>query len=189
MFSQKCCCLGGLASLVVSGKESVCNAGDTYLIPGLGRSPGEGNGNELQCSCLENPMDREAWWATVQWVTKDMTQQLNNSNKQELLNTQKKSEVCQSFSRVQLLLTPQTIACQAPLSMRFSRQEYWRGLTFPSPGNIPDTGIELRSLALQTDSLLSESPGKCFNRDFRNLHFEPFSYFGSRNSKTGKQKQ
>ena len=43
------------------GKASVCNAGDTRSIPALGRSPGEGNGNPLQYSCLENPMDRGAW--------------------------------------------------------------------------------------------------------------------------------
>ena len=48
-----------------NGKESACKAGDQGSIPGLGRSSGEGNGNPLQGSCLENPMDREAWWATV----------------------------------------------------------------------------------------------------------------------------
>ena len=47
------------------GKESACNAGDLRLIPGLGRSSGEGNGNPLQYSCLENPMDGVAWQATV----------------------------------------------------------------------------------------------------------------------------
>ena len=47
------------------GKESACNAGDPGSIPGSGRSPGEGNGNPLRYSCLENPMDREAWQATV----------------------------------------------------------------------------------------------------------------------------
>ena len=47
-----------------AGIESVCNAGDLGLIPGLGRSPGEGNGNPLQYSCLENPMDRGSWQAT-----------------------------------------------------------------------------------------------------------------------------
>ena len=46
-------------------KESACNAGDLGLIPGSGRSPGEGNGNPLLYSCLENPMDRGAWWATI----------------------------------------------------------------------------------------------------------------------------
>ena len=46
-------------------KESACSAGDSGLIPGLERSPGEGNGHPLQYSCLENPMDGGAWWATV----------------------------------------------------------------------------------------------------------------------------
>ena len=50
------------------GKESACNAGDPGSIPGWGRSPGEGNGYPLQYSCLENPMDRGAWWATVHGV-------------------------------------------------------------------------------------------------------------------------
>ena len=50
-------------------KASACNAGDLGLIPGSGRSPGEGNGNPLQYSCLENPMDGGAWWATVHGVT------------------------------------------------------------------------------------------------------------------------
>ena len=54
-------------------KESACNAGDLGSIPGSGRSPGEGNGNPLQYSCLENPMDRGAWWATVHGVTKSRT--------------------------------------------------------------------------------------------------------------------
>ena len=49
-------------------KESACNAGDLSLTPGLGRSPGGGHGNPLQCSYLENPMDRGAWWATVHGV-------------------------------------------------------------------------------------------------------------------------
>ena len=54
-------------------KASACNAGDLGLIPGSGRSPGEGNGNPLQYSCLENPMDGGAWWATVHRVTKSRT--------------------------------------------------------------------------------------------------------------------
>ena len=56
-----------------AGKESSCNAGDTGSIPGSGRSPGGGHGNPLQYSCLENPMDRGAWWATVHWVAKCQT--------------------------------------------------------------------------------------------------------------------
>ena len=54
-------------------KESACNAGDPGLIPGLGRSPAVGNGNPLQCSCLENSMDRGAWWTTVLGVIKTWT--------------------------------------------------------------------------------------------------------------------
>ena len=54
-------------------KASASNAGDPGSIPGLGRSPGEGNGNPLQYSCLENPMDGEAWWATVHGVAKSQT--------------------------------------------------------------------------------------------------------------------
>ena len=55
------------------GKTSTCNAGDLGSIPGSGRSPGEGNGNSLQYSCQENPMDRRAWWATVHGVAKSQT--------------------------------------------------------------------------------------------------------------------
>ena len=62
-------------------KASACNAGDIGLIPGLGRSPGEGNGNPLQYSCLENLMNRGAWWATVHGIAKSQTRlkQLNNN--------------------------------------------------------------------------------------------------------------
>ena len=55
------------------GKASACNAGDLDSIPGLGRSPGEGNGNPLQYSCLENPMDGGARWAAVHGVAKSQT--------------------------------------------------------------------------------------------------------------------
>ena len=55
-------------------KASACNAGDLGSILGLGRSPGEGNGNPLQYFCLENPLDGGAWWATVHVVTKSRTQ-------------------------------------------------------------------------------------------------------------------
>ena len=54
-------------------KASASNAGDLGSIPGTGRSPGEGNGNPLQYSCLENPMDGGAWWATVHGVAKSWT--------------------------------------------------------------------------------------------------------------------
>ena len=67
------CCM----SLVFPGGSAVknppANAGDVGLIPGLGKPPGEGNGNPRQCSCLGNPMDRGAWWNTVHGVTKIWT--------------------------------------------------------------------------------------------------------------------
>ena len=72
-------------------------------------------------------------------------------------------DVTQSMSleRVQLFATPWTVACEAPLSMEFSRQEYWNGLPFTFPGDLPDPGIEPGSPSLQADSLPSshqESP-------------------------------
>ena len=60
------------------GKESACSAGDLHLIPGSGRSPGGGNSNPLQYSCLENPVDRGAWWAAVYGVAKSMETRLGN---------------------------------------------------------------------------------------------------------------
>ena len=60
------------------GKAPACNAGDPGSIPGSGRSPGGGNGNPLQYSCLENLMGREAWWATVHGVAEsDRTEQIH----------------------------------------------------------------------------------------------------------------
>ena len=64
------------------------------------------------------------------------------------------------FSCVQLFVTLWTVACQAPLSMEFSRQEYWGVLPFPSPGNLPEPVIKHGSPALQADSLPAELPGK-----------------------------
>ena len=66
----------------MSGKESTCCTGDMGLIPGSGRSVGEGNGNPFQYSCLENFMNRRAWQATVHGVTKesDTIYQLNNND-------------------------------------------------------------------------------------------------------------
>ena len=70
---------------ISDGKESACSSGDPGLIPGSGRSPGEGNGNPLQYSCLENSMDRGAWWATVHGSVK-------GSSKSKDLTTTKNSE-------------------------------------------------------------------------------------------------
>ena len=92
-------------------------------VSGLGRSPREIHGNPLQYSCLENPMDRGAWQATGHKV-------------QYMLS---------HFSRVWLFAAPWIIAHQAPLSMWFSRQEYWSGLPCPPPGDLADPGTEPES--------------------------------------------
>ena len=119
--------------------------------PWVRKVPWRRHGNPPQYPCLENPRDRGAWWATVHGITKTSTWL-------KLLST----HVCpvvfiifQLFSlcvwcvlsHVQLFATPWTVACQAPLSMGFSRQEYWSGLPFTSPGDLPNPGIEPKSLA------------------------------------------
>ena len=72
------------------GKESACNAGHLGSIPGSERSFGEGNSNPLQYSCLENPTDRGAWWATVHRVTEsDMATETGNSHKHPSFTSQK----------------------------------------------------------------------------------------------------
>ena len=65
-----------------------------------------------------------------------------------------------SLSRVQLFATPWTVAHHAPLSMGFSRQEHWNGLPFPSPGDLPDPGMEPRSPVLIGRFFITEPPGK-----------------------------
>ena len=210
-------------------KESACSAGDPGSIPGSGRSPGEGNGNPLQYSCLENSMERIAWRTTVHGVEKSR-RQLGNFHfiSQVLLvvknpaasagDTRDASLIpglgrssglgigkshskilawgipwteepgglqsmglqrvghdwatehthtllwhissIQLLSHVRLFVIPWSVDHQAPLSMGFSRQEYWGGLPCPAPGDIPNPGIESMSPALQVDSLSTEPPGK-----------------------------
>ena len=76
---------------------------------------------------------------------------------------------CQLFSHVRLFVTPWTVAHQASPSVEFSKQEYWSGLPCPSPENLPNPGLELRSLVLQADSLPSEPPGKLKNTGVSSL--------------------
>ena len=78
--------------------------------------------------------------------------------------------VDQSLSRVRPFVTPWTVACQAPFSMGFPRQEPWSGLSFPFPGDLSDSGIEPRSPALQADALTSEPPGNNFSYFTDDLH-------------------
>ena len=77
-----------------------------------------------------------------------------------------------SLSRVRLFASPWTVAHQAPLSMGFSRQEYWSGLPFTSPGDLPNTGIEPRSPALQADTLTSVPPGKPYLTQMENIYVD-----------------
>ena len=88
------------------------------------------------------------------------------------------------LSRVWLFATPWTVACQDPPSMGFSRQGYWSGLPFPSPGDLPNPGIEPRSCALHAGSFSSEPPGKlrkslfyCFWMIFYRIYSSRLSVF------------
>ena len=76
------------------------------------------------------------------------------------MKEQRKEVKLKSLSHAQLFVTPWTVAYQAPQSMEFSRQEYWSGLPFPSPGALPDPGIKPGFHTLQADAFPSESPGK-----------------------------
>ena len=69
------------------GKESTCNTGDLGSVPGSGRSPAEGHGNPLQYSCLENPMDRGAWWATVHGSQRVRHDSMTNIPRQILIES------------------------------------------------------------------------------------------------------
>ena len=80
-----------------------------------------------------------------------------------------------SLSSVRLFATPWTIAYQAPPSMGFSSQEYWSGLPFPSPGYLPDPGIEPRSPTFQADALTSEPPGNLSLPNITALLVQPYS--------------
>ena len=112
-------------------KNPPANARDAGVVPGSETSPTGGNGNPHRSSCLENPMDRAAWWATVHGVTKNWTQlRIINQATTPFV-------VC-----VSLFATPWAVACQNPLSMGFLRQENWNRLPFPSPGDLPDPGIK-----------------------------------------------
>ena len=82
-----------------------------------------------------------------------------------------------SLSRVRLFATPWTVAPQAPPSMAFSRQEYWSGFPFPSPGDLPNPGIEPRSPALQADALASEPPGFFYQLSYKGSRIDGSSLF------------
>ena len=150
-------------------KESVCNAGDLGYISGLIRSPGEGKGYPLQYSGLENSIDYTVHGITnsqIDWKT--FTQSREKQPRNHLRWDQRTREVHQWWNLEHILILSATqplnhccrserevaqscmtlwdpmdyIAYQVPLSMGFSKQEYWGGLPFPSPGGLPKPGIE-----------------------------------------------
>ena len=98
----------------------------------------------LQYSCLENPMDRWAWWAAAYGVAQSWTQlkRLSSSTLRVLCEYQLGECLLSRFSHVRLFVTPRTVAHRAPLSVGFSRQEYWNRLLCPPPGDLPDPGIK-----------------------------------------------
>ena len=114
------------------------------------RLPLFGSGCPLP-ACLQ----RRIGQSTACWLFFGMRSVLGSVSGWQCLKVKVKS-----LSHVRLFATPWGVAYQASPSMGFSRQEYWRGLPFPSPGDLPDPGIEPVSPALEADALTSESPGK-----------------------------
>ena len=125
------------------GKESACSVGDYSSIPGLGRSPGEGNGNPLQYSCLENPMDRGTWQATVH--ESDMTEQLHTLGILEQVgftkaqNNHRVVVVVESLSRVWLCHDLTDYSPWGSSVHRFSqaRMLEWVTISFPRGSSWP----------------------------------------------------
>ena len=117
------------------------------MIPGSGRSPEEGNGNSLQYSCLEDPMDRGAWQARVRGDAKNQTQLKGLSSRVSgnyiqypviSHNGKKyfKYKIHMHYQMWTTLCNPLDFSCLGPLSFGFPRQEYWSELPFPTPGNL-----------------------------------------------------
>ena len=124
------------------GKESTRNAGDEGSIPGSGRSSGGRNGNPLLYSCLENPMDRGAWWATICRVTKSQTGLRWLSRSMHLWSV---------FSHSQLFATLWTVACQALLvhAIFQARIQEWVAISSSRGSSIPRDGTAYLTSPLQ----------------------------------------
>ena len=103
---------------------------------------------------------RQLWWRQTSPSSQGLTFQLKEAGAGPLVSYESsRTETVMKLVTQLCLGTPWTVACQAPLSMGFSRQEYWNGLPFPSPGDLSKPGIKSGSPALQADSLPSEPPG------------------------------
>ena len=144
------------------GKESACNVGDPGSIPGSGRSLGEGHGNPLQYSCLENPMDGGAWWAPIHGVEKsqDTTELLTHS-----------SVRCQRRHLVVLTATATATLLQSCLTLRPQRRQPTR---LPRPWDSPgkNTGVGchflfqcIRDFHKDTSTWSPESNAACWQRE------------------------
>ena len=92
-----------------------------------------------------------------------------NSTHKDLTTVENYKVKMKSLSCVRLFAITWTVAYHAPPSVGFSRQEYWSGLPFPSPGDLPNTGIEPRSPTLRADALPSEPPGELYNPPNKSL--------------------
>ena len=138
-------------------KHLPANAGDSGSISGWGRSAGEGNGNAFQYSCLENPMDRGAWWATVYGVTEsDLTTKTSYAFSVSTCH----SLLCLTLRDPTDCSPPGSSAhgiCQARILVTKMAR---RGLPSPSPGDLPNPETEPVSPTLLADSLPPEPPGK-----------------------------
>ena len=137
------------------GKESACNAGDSSLIPGLGRFSGGGHVNQLQYTCLENPHGQRSLAGCSPWGCKELDV-TKHACKHTLISYDSRGLY---YRGATLWTAPR----QSPLSMRFFRQEYWSGLPCPPPGDLPNPGIEPEShvyLHWQASSLPLVPPGK-----------------------------
>ena len=130
---------GFLFGLVVNNQsamqEAACNAGDASLIPGSGRCPGEGNGNPLQYSCLGNPKDRRAWWATVHGVAKSCTALSEHQSPGFSSDSAGKESACQCRRNGRCKFDP------------WVRKIPWRRIWQPIPTFLPEKSHGQRSLA------------------------------------------
>ena len=106
---------------------------------------------------LENKMESQinSLETRIEKMPERFNKDLEEIKKSQYIMNNAINEQVKSLSHVRLFATPWTVAHQAPLSMGFSRQEYWSGLPFPSPGDLPDPGIEPRSPASQEDAKLN----------------------------------
>ena len=139
--------------MVKSPSANAGDSGDTGLIPGSGRTPGEGNGNPLQCSCLENSRDGGAWWAAVCGVSQSQTRLKRLSSSMGTITSRSLCErVCMHVRSSLTLCDPMDTAHQAPLSMEFFKNT-GVGCHFLLQRIFPTRGLNLCLLHWQEDSL------------------------------------